>query len=97
MGHVQAGRRVEEADQRALVGGSLHRSVGYMLAGPPGPPARPRWLVADGQMAELLAAREVPVMPGAIACCAGRAAGIPRALVTSSERVIMDAVLASLA
>ena len=88
-----------QADQRALVGGSLHRSVGYLLSRAS---SRPRhdevadWLI--GGMAELLAEREVAVMPGAIDLLAEvRAAGIPRALVTSSERVIMDAVLASLA
>ena len=54
------------------------------------------WLI--GGMAGLLAEREVAVMPGAVDLLAEvRAAGIPRALVTSSERVIMDAVLASLA
>jgi len=49
-------------------------------------------------MAELLADREVEAMPGALELLAEvRAAGIPTALVTSSERVIMEAVLASLA
>ncbi len=88
-----------EADQRALVGGSLHRSVGYLLSRASRPASHAEvadWLI--GGMAELLAAREVAVMPGAIDLLAQvRAAGIPRVLVTSSERVIMDAVLASLA
>ena len=88
-----------EADQRALVGGSLHRSVGYLLSRASRPATHDQvadWLI--GGMAELLAEREVAAMPGAIDLLAQvRAAGIPRALVTSSERVIMDAVLASLA
>ncbi len=88
-----------EDDQRALVGGSLHRSVGYLLSRASRPATHDEvadWLI--GGMAELLAEREVAVMPGAIALLVEvRAAGIPRALVTSSERIIMDAVLASLA
>ncbi|HUZ53774.1 MAG TPA: HAD family phosphatase [Streptosporangiaceae bacterium] len=88
-----------EDDQRALVGGSLHRSVGYLLSRASRPASHDQvagWLI--GGMAELLAEREVAVMPGAIDLLAEvRAAGIPRALVTSSERVIMEAVLASLA
>jgi HAD superfamily hydrolase (TIGR01509 family) len=88
-----------EADQRALVGGSLHRSVGYLLSRASRAATQDEvadWLI--GGMAVLLAEREVAVMPGAIDLLAEvRAAGIPRVLVTSSERVIMDAVLASLA
>lgn len=88
-----------EHDQRALVGGSLHRSVGYLLSRATRP-ARPEqvadWLL--GGMAALLAERGVATMPGAAQLVAEvRAAAIPHALVTSSERVIMDAVLASLA
>ena len=86
-------------DQRALIGGSLDRSVDYLL----GRATRRAshhdvagWLI-DG-MAGLLAEREVEAMPGALELLGQvRAAGIPTALVTSSERVIMDAVLASLA
>ena len=49
-------------------------------------------------MADLLAEREAVLMPGALDLLAEvRQAGIPRILVTSSERVIMDAVLTSLA
>jgi len=84
-------------DQEALIGGSLERTVAYLLtkAGQPAP-ARPdevaRWLL-DG-MTELVLARGVPVKPGArelLAEVAG--AGIPHALVTSSARQIMDAAL----
>jgi HAD superfamily hydrolase (TIGR01509 family) len=86
-------------DQQALVGGSLHRSVGYLLRRASWPASHEQvagWLVSG--MADLLAGREAVAMPGAIDLLARlRNAGIPRVLVTSSERVIMDAVLASLA
>jgi HAD superfamily hydrolase (TIGR01509 family) len=85
-------------DQHALLGGSLHRSVGYMLGkAPAGAATREqvgRWLV-DG-MAGLLATRGVPMRPGARELVtAVAAAGIPYALVTSSQRRIMEAVLAA--
>jgi len=87
------------ADQQALVGGSLQRSVGYLLGRATRQASHEqvaRWLV-DG-MAALLAEREAEVMPGAIDLLGSlNSADIPRVLVTSSERVIMDAVLASLA
>ena len=86
------------ADQHALIGGSLDRTVAHVLAKakrpPPGGPDQvARWLL-DG-MTELILARGVPVQPGArelLAEVAG--AGIPYALVTSSARRIMDAALA---
>lgn len=88
-----------QRDQLALVGGSLAGSVGYLLARARRPASFEqvaRWLV-DG-MAELIAERELAVMPGAVELVRQvRAAGIPHALVTSSERGIMDAVLARLA
>jgi HAD superfamily hydrolase (TIGR01509 family) len=85
-------------DQHALIGGSLERTVTYLLAKAPQPlRARPdevaRWLL-DG-MTELMLTRGVPVQPGArelLAEVAG--AGIPHALVTSSARQIMLAALA---
>lgn len=87
-----------EADQRKLVGGSLHTSVGYLISRGTRDVSHDEvagWLISG--MADLLAEREVTVMPGAASLLAEiRAAGIPRVLVTSSERVIMDAVLASL-
>lgn len=87
-----------EADQQKLVGGSLHTSVDYLIARGTRQASRDEvagWLI--GGMADLLAEREIAIMPGAAELLAQvRAAGIPRALVTSSERVIMDAVLASL-
>jgi HAD superfamily hydrolase (TIGR01509 family) len=89
------------ADQRALVGGSLQRSVGYLLsrAGPGATASHDEvagWLL--GGMAALLAEREAALMPGALDLLTDvERAGIPRILVTSSEPVIMDAVLTSLA
>jgi HAD superfamily hydrolase (TIGR01509 family) len=90
--------RWSEADQQALIGGSLPRTVSYLLERA-GRPARPedvgRWLV-DG-MTSLLMSRKLRVLPGARELLAEvRAAGLPRALVTSSERPIMDAVLRQL-
>lgn len=89
------------ADQRALVGGSLHRTVGYLIerASGAGRAASPdevaRWLL-DG-MVDLLGVRDVMPLPGAVELLAEvRAAGLPYALVTSSERVIVDAVLGAL-
>jgi HAD superfamily hydrolase (TIGR01509 family) len=90
--------RWSEADQQALIGGSLPRTVSYLLARA-GRPASPedvgRWLV-DG-MTSLLMSRPLTMLPGAGELLAEvRAAGIPHALVTSSERPIMDAVLRQL-
>jgi HAD superfamily hydrolase (TIGR01509 family) len=87
------------ADQLALFGGSLRKSAAYLLA-------RGRreatvdevadWLV--GTMAGLVAERELTLMPGALELLGQvRTAGVPTALVTSSERVIARAVLARLA
>lgn len=86
-----------QADQEHLLGGSMPHSVGYMRAVAPRP-APPevvaRWLV-DG-MAALIRERGVPLKPGARRLLAEvAAAGVPTALVTSSERAIMSAVLAA--
>ncbi len=85
-----------EADQQALIGGSLPRTVSYLLARAGRPASREevgRWLV-DG-MTSLLRSRPLTMLPGAGELLAEvRAAGIPHALVTSSERPIMEAVLA---
>jgi HAD superfamily hydrolase (TIGR01509 family) len=84
-----------EEDQEALVGGSLPRTVSYLLARAAHPASREdvaRWLV-DG-MTSLLMSRPVTMLPGARELLAEvRTAGLPHALVTSSERPIMDAVL----
>jgi len=86
------------ADQAALVGGSLNRSLDYLLARATRPASREtvaRWMV-DG-MVDLLTTRPVPVMPGARELLAEvAAAGVPYGLVTSSERPVMEAVLARL-
>jgi HAD superfamily hydrolase (TIGR01509 family) len=90
------------ADQRALVGGSLPRTVGYLLDRASGPgTAATEAEVADwllGGMADLLSSSDVTPLPGALELVgAVRAAELPYALVTSSERVIVDAVLRALA
>jgi HAD superfamily hydrolase (TIGR01509 family) len=86
-----------EADQRALIGGSLERTVSWLLAKAAAPAASradvARWLVAD--MAALIRARGLPLQPGAGPLLAGlAAAGVPCGLVTASSRAIMEAVLA---
>jgi HAD superfamily hydrolase (TIGR01509 family) len=84
-----------EADQQALIGGSLPRTVSYLLARaarPASPEDVGRWLI-DG-MRSLLLSRPLAMLPGAAELLEEvRAAGLPHALVTSSERPIMDAVL----
>ena len=92
---ARLGGRWGEADQRALIGGSLDRTVSWLLAKAPAPASREdvaRWLVAD--MAALILARGLPLQPGAGPLLAGLdAAGVPCALVTASSRAIMEAVL----
>lgn len=93
-------------DQEALLGGSLERTVSYMLgkAAAARPGARGgadglagaaqvgRWLLAG--MTGLILARGVPLRPGARELLAEvAAAGVPHALVTSSHREIMLAAL----
>ena len=84
-----------EADQEALIGGSLDRTVSWLLAKAAAPASREdvaRWLVAE--MAALILARGLPLQPGAGPLLAALdAAGVPCALVTASSRAIMDAVL----
>ena len=95
---ARLGGRWGPADQAALIGGSLDRTVSYLLARA-AQPARAsrgevaRWLLDE--MTGLMLARGLPVKPGArelLAEVAG--AGIPHALVTSSARQIMQAALA---
>jgi HAD superfamily hydrolase (TIGR01509 family) len=108
---ARLGGRWRPADQHALIGGTLEQTVGYLLDRAAGAAAsggaelggaRPlpgraevgRWLI-DG-MTGLLAERDLPLLPGA-----GElhdelaAAGIPTALVSSSQPQIVAAVLAS--
>ena len=84
-----------EADQRALIGGSLDRTVSRLLAKAATPASREDvadWLVAE--MAALILARGLPLQPGAGPLLAALdAVGVPCALVTASSRAIMDAVL----
>ena len=86
------------ADQQALVGGSLNKSLDYLLDKATRPASRDtvaRWMVEG--MVELLTTRPVPVLPGARELIAEvAAAGVPYGLVTSSERPVMEAVLARL-
>ena len=86
-----------EHDQTQLLGGSLERTVRYLLskATRPAPPdVVGRWLMSG--IAERVRRQGVPVRPGARELLATvKAAGLPHALVTSSERDFMDAVLAS--
>lgn len=86
-------------DQEALLGGSMQRTVSYLLAkatraAPP--EAVERWLTEG--MLERVRAGRVVVQPGARDLLAAvAAAGLPHALVTSSQRPFADAVLASTA
>ncbi|MGR6917326.1 HAD family hydrolase [[Actinomadura] parvosata] len=79
-----------------LVGGSMERTVAYMLSvsGAEVPPETVRAWMVDGMVAELSAG--VAVMPGASELLdALRAEGVPVGLVTSSLKDIADAVLKS--
>ncbi len=86
-------------DQEALLGGSMQRTVGYLLAKaarPASPEAVERWMT-EGMYKRVRDGRVV-VRPGArelLAAVAG--AGVPHGLVTSSKRSFADAVLASTA
>jgi HAD superfamily hydrolase (TIGR01509 family) len=83
-------------DQAALLGGSIERTVSYLLAKatrPASPAEVERWML-DG-MLSLAEAGRVTVLPGARELLAEvAAAGLPYALVTSSQRALADAVLA---
>jgi HAD superfamily hydrolase (TIGR01509 family) len=84
------------ADQQSLLGGSMEKTVAYLLARAtrPVPPAEvARWMM-DGMLRRAAAGRVV-VRPGARELLAEvAAAGVRYALVTSSEREFADAVLA---
>ncbi len=94
---ARLGAHWSEADQAQLLGGSLERSVRYLLskATRPAPPELVgEWLMSG--IIERVRRGGVPVQPGALELLAAvRQAGLPHALVTSSERGFMDAVLAS--
>jgi HAD superfamily hydrolase (TIGR01509 family) len=82
-------------DQKHLLGGSMARTVSYILAKSPAPvPAAQveRWMV-EGMLARAAAGR-VTVQPGAAELVTEvAAAGVPYALVTSSLRRLAEAVL----
>jgi HAD superfamily hydrolase (TIGR01509 family) len=84
-----------EADQQVLVGGSMAVTVAHLLGKAirqVAPAQVEHWLIES--MAGLLRSRPLPVMPGVRELVTEvAAAGLPHALVTSSEREIMDAVL----
>ena len=94
---ARLGASWSEKDQAQLLGGSLERSVRYLLSKATRPaPAEliGEWLMSD--IIERVRHGGVPVQPGARELLAAvRRAGLPHALVTSSERRFMDAVLAS--
>jgi len=83
-------------DQVQLLGGSLDRTVHYLMGKarrPASPEQIAEWLMSG--IAELVRDRGVSVQPGARELLAEvAAAGLPNALVTSSERRFMDVVLA---
>jgi HAD superfamily hydrolase (TIGR01509 family) len=84
-----------QADQAKLVGGSLQTTLDYLLGKATRPVSRERlarWML-DGMVSRLNRS-SVTLRPGAFDLLAEvTVAGAPYALVTSSERVIMDAVL----
>ena len=85
-----------EADQQELLGSSLANSVRYFLerAKAPADPAQiAEWMI--GGIVAKVRERGVTIMPGAAELVAEvEAAGLPYALVTSSQRRLVDAVLA---
>jgi HAD superfamily hydrolase (TIGR01509 family) len=82
-------------DQEWLLGGSMERTVGYLLAKATRPASRAeiaRWMMEG--MLKRTAEGRIVVRPGARELIAAvAAAGVPYALVTSSEREFADAVL----
>jgi HAD superfamily hydrolase (TIGR01509 family) len=82
-------------DQEALLGGSMDRTVSYLLAKAtrPAPPEIVAQWMMDGMLARVRAGRVV-VRPGARELIAEvTAAGVPCGLVTSSQRAFAAAVL----
>jgi HAD superfamily hydrolase (TIGR01509 family) len=86
------------ADQRALVGGSMAATVAYLLdrgTRQADPEVVASWLTE--RMVELLTTRPLPLLPGATELVAEvAAAGLPYALVTSSEPEIVATVMSRL-
>jgi HAD superfamily hydrolase (TIGR01509 family) len=94
---AQLGGRWSHEDQGKLVGGSLQGTLDYLLGKATHPVPRDtlaRWML-DGMVAKLRSRPVIP-RPGALDLLAEvKSAGVPHALVTSSERVIMEAVFAA--
>ena len=93
---TRLGGHWSEADQQELLGSSLDNAVRYFLerAAVPADPAEVAEWVMSGIVRQVRE-RGVTVMPGAAALVAEVAAsGLPYALVTSSQRRFVDAVLA---
>jgi HAD superfamily hydrolase (TIGR01509 family) len=84
-------------DQERLLGGSMEHTVGYLLAKatrPAAPAEVARWML-DGMLRRAAAGR-VAIRPGARELLGEvAAAGLPHALVTSSEREFTDVVMKS--
>jgi HAD superfamily hydrolase (TIGR01509 family) len=84
-----------KADQEALLGGSMAHTVGYLLARATRPATAgqvARWMM-DGMLRRAAEGRVI-VRPGARELLAGvAAAGLPYALVTSSQREFAAAVV----
>lgn len=84
------------ADQEALLGGSMDRTVAYLLARAERPVPTPvveQWLV-EGMRDQMRGG--VAVRPGAVELLDRlRDADVPTALVSSAYRVLVDAVLAA--
>jgi HAD superfamily hydrolase (TIGR01509 family) len=93
---ARLGAHWTKADQMKLLGGSLDRTVRYLLAKatkPVPPEVVAEWLMSG--IAERVRDRGVPVQPGARELLAEvTRAGLPHALVTSAERRFMETVLA---
>jgi HAD superfamily hydrolase (TIGR01509 family) len=93
---ARLGAAWDPADQHALVGGSLGRTVEYLLAKatrPVDPGVVGSWLTET--MVELVSTRPLIILPGAADLVAEvAAAGLPCALVTSSEPAVVEAILA---
>jgi HAD superfamily hydrolase (TIGR01509 family) len=87
-----------QQDQEVLLGGSMERTVGYLLAKaakPATPQEVERWMTQG--MLDRVRAGRVEVRPGARELLAEVAAdGLPHALVTSSRRPFAEAVLAGI-
>ena len=89
------GTRWTAEDQEALLGGSMERTVGYILAkaARPVPPETVEAWMIDGMLARVRAGRVV-IRPGARELVTEVvASGLPYALVTSSQRSFAEAVL----